>query len=464
MHSFRTLISRSIRIVPQMALLAALLAPAMPAQAAAAFTPPHSSSQRPAIEVGLADGRTWRGDLGCRVRVRFIENSVAQTLEGTLSRAEPTHILLATRLMGRAMEKPIFRADLRSIETITEEVGSQPLAATSTARAAASGATAKPHPATRGSDGVRAAPLPGVFLLPLSGTVGVSFRHQEIEAIAAEADKHGPGQIVVLLIDSGGGLVIEAERISESLQAIKTRHRVVAWVKEAISAAAYTALHCDEIYFMRVGALGAMTMFAGEQAIAGDAREDWLRRCSEIAELGGRDPIPVRAMVTMSQMASYDKDPVTSKVTWHPDTTGRYVLSSETETLVLNASNALHSRFSDGTADTTAELAALLDIDEWHEVTDHGRRIAKRWQETVEACEREVPLIIARLGFEGLHGSAETALATRIKLLRELQGWWHRCDNVMRHRIQAPERGELDRMIRDLQKQIADIRRRSQER
>ena len=100
---------------------------------------------------------------------------------------------------------------------------------------------------------------PGVFVLPLKNTVGTYIRHEEMEAIAEEADKYGPGQIIVLILDTPGGSVTETEKIHEVLMKIKKRHRLVAWIKEAISAGCAIALHCDEIYFMKEGSAGAMT-------------------------------------------------------------------------------------------------------------------------------------------------------------------------------------------------------------
>ena len=52
-------------------------------------------------------------------------------------------------------------------------------------------------------------------MLPLNKMVGLEFRHEEMEALAEEADKWGDGQIIVLLIDSGGGAVVEMEKIHE---------------------------------------------------------------------------------------------------------------------------------------------------------------------------------------------------------------------------------------------------------
>ena len=113
-------------------------------------------------------------------------------------------------------------------------------------------------PAAKGD---ASAPAPGaagekkqrqVFILPMKGMVGAGLRHEEMEKIEKEADKFGPGQIIVLRINSGGGDVTEGDRIVRTLSRIREKHRLVAWLEEAISGAAFTAFNCREIYFLRV--------------------------------------------------------------------------------------------------------------------------------------------------------------------------------------------------------------------
>jgi hypothetical protein len=440
---------------------ASLVALALPGPAVVA------ASWQSAKEVVLRNGQTWRGELNQQVEVVYLESGISQTVTGTLTQVDRNYIKVATMIAGRAGEKIIFCADISGMKT----TGDGAPAADAPAEAPAGGAPAAvgsgsaapaaktaPTAPVKGEDGFLKAPKPGVFVLPLEGTVGIGLRYQEMDAIAKEADKYGPGQTIVLLIESPGGLVVEGDKIHDSLREIKKRHRVVAWIREAISGAAFTALHCDEIYFMRVGSLGAITMFAGQTAISGPELQDWLRKCTEVAEMGGRNGAIVRAMIHHPLLCSYDKDPETGKVTIYDTLQGKYVLSDEKDNLVLNASNALDCGFSDGTADTTEELAQLLQLPEWYEISDYGRKLHKDWQAAVKACKTEVPKIIARLDFKNMTGAPEKVLGTRISLLNELKSWWDRCENVMMYEIGAPPKEQLDRYIREIQKQIADIK------
>ena len=64
----------------------------------------------------------------------------------------------------------------------------------------------------KGADGLLVAEARRL-LPPQEGQVGTLARHESIEQIAAEADKYEPGQIIVLHINSPGGLVLEGDEI-----------------------------------------------------------------------------------------------------------------------------------------------------------------------------------------------------------------------------------------------------------
>ena len=70
--------------------------------------------------------------------------------------------------------------------------------------------------------------------------------------------------------------------------------------------------------------MGSAVMYAGQTAISGAELDAWLEKFSEVAEIGGRDPIIARCMVTRTAMASYDKDSETGKVTIYPDMQGEF--------------------------------------------------------------------------------------------------------------------------------------------
>lgn len=395
----------------------------------------------------FANGTSWRGADGAEVTVVFIENGVRQTMTGNVVKIDgrSPYRLVAVRgdVAGSVATKAIFESDIVTMTSTGDviEIEETPVATGSTGADSGSdgGGPAVPT-TTRGKDGFLKSPKPGVFFLPWEGQVGTLARHESIELIAKEADKYGPGQIIVLHINSPGGLVLEGDEISDTLMDLKKRHRVVAWIKKAISAGAFTALHCDEIYFERVGAMGSAVMFAGTKSIEGAQLAAWVKDFGDVAEAGGRDRIPAECMVTRTRMASYDKDPETGKVTWYPDMRGEFNISNDKQVLTLNADNAFNSNYIDGVANTEDELAELLDLEEWYEITDRGRDIHESWHRLCKRCEKDVKRINRDL---------QLRPERRIALLEELLAWWDRCEPMMMWDLGRPggSKDELRRAI-----------------
>ena len=229
---------------------------------------------------------------------------------------------------------------------------------------------------------------------------------------------------------------------------IRDRHRVVAWIKKAISAGAFTALHCNEIYFMKVGAMGSAVMFAGQTSISGAQLAAWVKDFGDVAEEGGRSRIPAECMITRTKMASYDKDPETGKVTWYPDMRGEFNISDDTQVLTMNAENAMHSNYINGIADTVEELAVHLDLPEWHEINDEGRKIHRRWIDTIDACEKDMKRIRRDLAIKPEE--------QHLQLYERMLSWYGRVGElVMRVEFQGPPEDELRRAIERMRRQRA---------
>jgi hypothetical protein len=426
------------------------------------------SSSGAATELKLRNGQTWRGSINDTVEVVFVENGRERTLEGKLLRADTTMVVIESDASGRAARKSIFFADVRSLKTVTSAAAATPAAPASAATPSPSSPSSQPSGSSTDAGGEkRAVPADykGVFILPMKGMVGTGMRHEQIDEIGREADKYGPGQIIVLHIDSGGGMVIESERIHASMVELKKRHRVVAWIKEAISAAAFTAMHCDEIYFMNVGALGSITMFAGTKAIEGAELQAWLENMTRIAELGGRSGAVARAMVHKPLAVSYTipegggpKDAI-----FFADTSGKVVLDGPDTMLTLNAAEALACGFSDGTADSEAELAKLMGLPEWKEVNDSGRRIFRDWQRLLERGSEEIIKLVQQYGYKGAADGAEAQIGVRLRIVQDLIKWWDRCEPCMIEASQkgvgVPPKEALEREERRLRELLAEINR-----
>lgn len=408
------------------------------------------------IELRLADGTRWRGAVGDQVEIRITQRGVESTLTGKIIANANLHLTLQVETAGETRDRTVFKSDIVAIKTVQGPAPSTPRRGDTTTTPR-TGEPSRPTDSTRPQAAKEEGP--GVFVLPLSGTVGTGIRHQEIEAMAAEADKYGPGQIIILLLNTPGGLVIEMEEIARVLTEIKKRHRLIAWIQEAISAGAATAAFCDEIYFTTQGVLGSMTMVRGTTGVDEPLQMRWAQRAGEWFRIGGRSPYIGQAMVMQGFSLSYDKDPETGRVTWYDSLAGEFILSRPGQNLTFNASNALHSGFSSGTADTTDELAALLNMPEWREVSDFGRRLHADWQRTVQRAEEEIPRLIARLNYwKTGGGNPIEVLGARIQIMEQLAQWVRRTPRLaMMNGL--PEIEVFEREIAELRKQLADMRR-----
>lgn len=201
--------------------------------------------------------------------------------------------------------------------------------------------------------------------------------------ILREMDPAQRPDIVVLMIDSGGGAVAAIEGIMDSLDDMKKDFRVVAWIKSAISGAAFTAMNFEEIYFMTSGHLGGNVMFSMTgpgQAKAGTGRGlNYILDVGERVSRAGRlDPAIMKAMQIFGELtADIDEN---GNVTWYwyaedderlkdeNRPRGQFLVSPTKMILTFNSVDAERFAVSKGTADSKEELVKLLGVQEWVEV------------------------------------------------------------------------------------------------
>lgn len=295
-----------------------------------------------------------------------------------------------------------------------------------------------------------------VFILPLDGTVGIGLRHDEMEQVAKIADSFGPGQIIVLRINSNGGLVIEGDKIAATLTRIKVNHKVVAWIEKAISGGAYTALFCDHMYFMPEAALGSITMWSGDRVENKAVREDWKIQVAKACAAGDRDPLIGPAMVHSEMELSYDK--IDGKVTFYPDAKHQFVLSRKGENLDFIATTAEHSGFSAGTAANEIELFRKLKVDDptRFEINTVGKEIAEKWQKLIKGAKDEVPVLLEKRNIEGSSQGGIPFLQARIRNTQKIIDWFKKCPPEMTYDLNIDERavqGMKDEIV-EMRKQI----------
>ena len=421
--------------------------------AASAFAAP--------VELRLKDGTRWRGETDDAVRIVVLEGGVEVPYEGTLAKSEELYLELKTVIAGKRTPKIIFKSDIISIESQDAAANvSKPAGRHGKQTADLTVGQSDDQDIKRGPDGKIIPPKRGVFVLDMSGAVGTYIRATEIEDLNKRLnEQYGPGQIVVIIVNTNGGRVDEAELIDDALQKMqKDGHRVVAWIKKAISAGAMLSMGCQEIYFMTEGTCGSVTTLMGSRSLPEEQQEIHAEEFARVATRQGYSEHIARAMKMNKYVCSYDKDPVTGEVTFYGDKSGKYLLSDEKSNLTFNSRNALDCGFSKGTADKPEDLAKLLDLPEWYEVDQFGREQCERWQDTVKRAEYEIPMLTARFQYKNAaRGDPVERLGTQIQLLNDAIGWWRRAPQVARNML--PPEDELERYIKQLRKWVSDIRR-----
>jgi len=196
--------------------------------------------------------------------------------------------------------------------------------------------------------------------------------------------------IVVLHINSGGGYLHEVQYLSDVIEDhYKKSYRTVAWINSAISAAAMTALACNEIYFMTRGNFGAATGYSSTgpgqtRPVSGRALEEALYMMERISARGGYDPLIMRAMQIHTELScDIDENGV---VHWRNDLKGQHIVNPKDRILTFNSRDAMRYKFARGIADTKDDLVRQLVGDqEWVEV---GQAAAAYQYEYREATHR----------------------------------------------------------------------------
>lgn len=288
-----------------------------------------------------------------------------KVVEGTILKELDGYIWIRTRSSGIEREEVIAPTDILRVER-----GSAPAAPD----AQASTPTPASTPTTPATPGTRisgAAPRAVVITLggPEGDMVGLYMTAKILKDIIPTIEEElGPKgereRIVVFRVTSGGGMLLEIQRLSDVIHnEYKPRFRTVAWIQSAISAAAMTA-HCmDEIYFTPQGNYGACTGWSGQlQAMKDRGLEEALFMMEKISARGGHDPRVMRAM-QIDEPLSADIDE-NGDVTWYQNEDGRFVLNRKGYILTFNAQQAKQFKFSRGTAITLDELRKAMNLTE----------------------------------------------------------------------------------------------------
>jgi hypothetical protein len=369
-------------------------------------------------EVQLKNGKSWKGEIGQIVSVEWKGRRSNNIVEGEITTATADYIVVGGELIL-----------IEYIISIKGDKDSQEPDPDVTSVDNAQDATDDDLPSTQEHKKATASEgeLPrGVFVLPWKGTVGEKMRPTELRRLVEYIEtNYGLGQIIVIEINSGGGAVHKWSEIRDVIFDAKERHRIIAWIDNAGSAAASTAFTMDEIYYRTHGYLGSCTMYSGPiENVADDPTlYAWIKEFQGVLAKSSWNPLVAGSLVKSWEAFSYDVDPITEEITYYADTSGATVLSDRSHNNMLNPKEALRCKLSDGTADTGEELAKLLDLDEWIEIDQFGREIASDWEKTLASWEEDKQDLMQRVQGDVDGKTQKQRLINQIKAIEELIRW-----------------------------------------
>ena len=417
-----------------------------------------AADDAPPVRVEMQDGSIWRGQAGAEIKVTFTQRGLRRMLEGTLARYSEGWLEL-TGPGGKRLA-PVFAADIVSIELTGDGTGSSsPEPAKAPSGESNTESTTSTASSSDGGEKDVDYSIRPTFLLPLTGMVGGDFRPEEIEAVAAQADELGPGQTIVLEINSVGGYVAEWQMIRDAIYEIQKRHRMVAWVLDGTSAAASTSLCCDVIVMKSRGHFGSITTLMGGPSApiayqVNSARENMqpmLRKAGRSPKLG----IPFKTGEAGAlSLLSYTRDPETGDVTWYQNLEGEEIMNRNGQVLGFSATEAVHSGMAIGIADTKEELGLLLNQGGWREAGT-GTKLHEDWLEIATRCKKA---IAADNKERGKLGGSARDIRKQIKILKSWMRWWDRAANACME-VRIPSKKQLEQMIVQLEEQLDAIQR-----
>jgi hypothetical protein len=368
-------------------------------------------------------------------------------LEGTITREGELFVFIEVSSGGITDERLVMRENIDRIERDTPEASGEATPSVSPQTPEREEPAREPavsESATR------------ITYVSLEGTVGPYMNAQALRESIRLVEDQNP-DIVVLVIDSGGGALIEVRELSNVIERqLKPNYRVVVWVNSAISAAAMTAITCEEIYFQSKGNLGAATGFRGSgEAIDGEELELVLREMEQISARGNHNPLIMRAMqIGMDLSCDIDSD---GRVTWREDLQGQHIVSTEDRILTLNALDAMKYKLARGIADTKEELASVLGADEWVEIGYEADEYQHEFRENVARGEVESAKVLALYSEAIRRGQ----LGQAQRYLGQLRSWARRAPSLVKYG--SGDRGvpPLTRaFFRQLEEQLDELRKR----
>lgn len=239
---------------------------------------------------------------------------------------------------------------------------------------------------------------PTYLPIPIRGTIGLEVIEPVIRQALNVARIQKP-TVVLLEIDSGGGLITEMDAIIKTLREFSDL-RIVAYVEGmSASAAAITAMSCKEIVMAPAGTLGGCVPFTKDANsrlpvdVAEKFRSIFRAQARAIIESAGHDPLLADAMMDLDVVVS--TVPAGGKVALVEDATGK-MLKPKGKILTLTAQEAKDLGLTLGNADSLEACGELLGAGGWKRL-EVAQGLFDAWGKKVKDVPAEYKMLSQRI-------------------------------------------------------------------
>ena len=237
---------------------------------------------------------------------------------------------------------------------------------------------------------------PGYVVLPIFGEIGVEVTADTLERAIADA-RRSKAEYIILAIDSPGGLVSEKERIIEVIR--QTRGvKFVAYVRQAVSAAAIIAMACPQIYMADESTIGATVTVRsngrGTMTAADEKVQSVVRAADRAVALNsGHSELWVRGMSDRDVELAVVIEHGRARVVEATGSRKEQVVKRRGQILTLTGSEAVEYGLAAGSSPNVDEIKELLKLPAWHVADERPFHTMVNFAKSARAQQERIGLL-----------------------------------------------------------------------
>jgi ATP-dependent protease ClpP protease subunit len=237
---------------------------------------------------------------------------------------------------------------------------------------------------------------PTYFVIPIRDMIGVYVTAAQFEQALKDVERLKP-TVVVLEVDSGGGSTQEAAKIIDLMSKAKDV-RFVAYVKNAISAAAIVSLSCKEIYIEKQATIGGALAYRMTSTMPAEIGEKmqaiWRATCRSSAELGGHQPILAEGMVDQEiEIQIVQKDGRPTVAEGH----GPTMLKRKGKLLVMTANEAVNCGLAKDIVQNYDDLGTKVGYASWTKPYKNAEAAYEKHASEFNSAKRRAEALVANI-------------------------------------------------------------------